>query len=371
MMTIFTTRRASTLPWLFSALLCAIMLIIPGRGIGQPAELPEWQIDPLRGPVDMGLTDPSLVGAIDIHLHLDPDAPGTSGVVRAVDVFDAARIAQARGMRGFVFKTHQDTSSASGAYLVRKHVSPTFEIFGRMASNYATGGINVAALEHFSQVKGGWGRIYEMPTRDSITATRAPSSMDRDTLARTRPWMLMMPEGTPAFIAVSKNGELLPEVKQLIGWLAKIRTVDSNGPMVLATGHATPEEHLLLAQEGRRQGLNVLLTHPGDIPQLPEVARLGAFIEVTASNIYKTRAQSAAAAVLVKKIGAEHIIVSTDCGQTTNVYPTDCLVLAARGLRANGITQRELDLMYKVNPAKLLGLPPPDDAAVLPTQARR
>ena len=72
----------------------------------------------------------------------------------------------------------------------------------------------------------------------------------------------------------------------------------------------------------------------------------------------------------MKKIGAEHIIVSTDCGQTTNVYPTDCLVLAARGLRANGITQRELDLMYKVNPAKLLGLPPPDEATILPAQAR-
>lgn len=61
---------------------------------------------------------------------------------------------------------------------------------------------------------------------------------------------------------------------------------------------------------------------------------------------------------------------AADCGQTTNVYPTDCLVLAARGLRANGITQRELDLMYKVNPAKLLGLPPPDEATILPAQAR-
>ncbi len=80
-------------------------------------------------------------------------------------------------------------------------------------------------------------------------------------------------------------------------------------------------------------------THPGDIPQLPEAARLGALIEITASNIYKTPAQSTAAAALVKKIGAEHMIVSTDCGQTTNVYPTDCLVLAARGLRANGVTQ--------------------------------
>src|SRR6266850_3722343 len=279
-----------------AALLCTTIGLAVGPSLGQDARLDDWNVDPVRGPVDLGLTDPSLVGAIDVHLHLDPDSPGAGGTIRAIDVFDAAKIAMERGMRGFVFKTHQDTSSASGAYLVRKHVSPSFEIFGRMASNYSTGGINVATLEHFSQIKGGWGRIYEMPTRDSITATRAPGSMDRETLARLRPWMLMMPEGTPAYIAVSKDGQLLPEVKQLIGQLAKIRTVDSNGRMVLATGHATPEEHLLLAQEGRRQGLNVLLTHPGDIPQLAEAARLGAFIELTAAQVYKTPAQSAVAA---------------------------------------------------------------------------
>ena len=367
------TERAGTFcaAALCAALAGAIAWLTPGSVLGQGAAAEDWQVDPIRGPVDMGLTDPSLVGAVDVHLHLDPDAPGAGGVIRAVDVFDAARIAIARGMRGFVFKTHQDTGSASAAYLVRKHVSPTFEIYGRMASNYSTGGINVATLEHYTQIKGGWGRIYEMPTRDSITATSAPGSMDRENLARTRPWMLMMPAETPAYIAVSKNGELLPEVKHLIGVLAKIRTVDSNGRMVLATGHATREEHLLLAQEGRRQGLNVLLTHPGDIPQLPEAARLGAFIELTASNVYKTEARRAAAADFVRKIGAEHIVVSTDCGQTTNVYPTDCLVLTARGLRAHGITQREIDLMYKVNPAKLLGLPPPEEATLPTTQTRQ
>src|SRR5712671_5258767 len=346
------------------ALICAALALVPAISLGQGSGMDDYKVDPLRGPVDLGLTDPSLVGAIDVHLHVDPDAPGTGGVIRAVDVFDATKIAMARGMRGFVFKTHQDTGSASAAYMVRRHVSPTFEIFGRMASNYATGGINVATLEHFTQIKGGWARIFEMPTRDSITATTRPGSMDRENLAKSRPWMLMMPAETPPFIAVSRNGDLLPEVRHLIGVLAKIRTVDSNGRMVLATGHATPEEHLLLAREGRKQGVNVLLTHPGDIPQLPEVARLGAFIEVTASRIYKTEAGRAEAAALIRKIGAEHIVVGTDCGQTTNVYPTDCLVLAARGLRAQGITQREIDLMYKVNPAKLLGLPPPEVAAL-------
>src|SRR5882762_11147029 len=125
---------ASASPWrmLLTALPGAMLLLMLSPTFAQTPELPEWQVDPMRGPVDMGLTDPSLIGAIDVHLHLDPDSPGATGVIRAIDVFDAATIAQARGMRGFVFKTHQDTSSASGAYLVRKHVAPTFEIFGRM-----------------------------------------------------------------------------------------------------------------------------------------------------------------------------------------------------------------------------------------------
>ena len=326
-----------------------------GGRAGAPANPDDWRVDPTRGPVDLGLTDPSLVGAIDVHQHLDPDAPGAGGQVRALDGFEAAIMAKQRGMRGIVFKTHQDPTSAAVAYLVRKHAVPGFEMFGRMASNYSTGGINVAAVEHFSQIKGGWGRIVEMPTRDSITGAR---DMSPASLTQNRPWMLLMPPGTPPYIATSKDGQLTPEVKYLIGVMAKIRTVDSNGHLVLATGHATPEEHLLLATEARRQGLQVLLTHPGDIPQLPEAARLGAFIELNASGIYKTDAGSKAAADLVRKVGAEHIIVGTDCGQTVNVYPTDCLALAARGMRAHGVTQRELDMMYKANPAKLLGLPP-------------
>jgi hypothetical protein len=91
---------------------------------------------------------------------------------------------------------------------------------------------------------------------------------------------------------------------------------------------------------------------------------------VTASRVYKNEAGRREAAALIRKVGPEHIIVGTDCGQTTNVYPTDCLVLAARGLRAEGITQREIDLMYKVNPAKLLGLAPPEETPVSTAQPR-
>jgi Family of unknown function (DUF6282) len=150
------------------AVLCAAFALTLGASRGQEAGQgagaqgrDEWRVDPMRGPVDLGLTDPALIGAIDVHVHLDPDAPGAGGQIRALDAFDAVTIAKARGMRGFVLKMHQDVSAAGVAYLVRRHLAPGFEIFGRMASNYATGGVNVAALEHYSQIKGGWGRIFE------------------------------------------------------------------------------------------------------------------------------------------------------------------------------------------------------------------
>jgi hypothetical protein len=243
-------------------------------------------------------------------------------------------------------------------------MAPGLEVFGRMPSNMATGGINVAALEHFSQIKGGWGRIYEMPTRDSENSTRneAPGA---------RPWIAMLPPDAPKFVAVSRDGVLLPEVKHLIAVMAKIRTIDSRGRMVLATGHASPEQHLLLAREGRQHGLQVVLTHPGNIPQLPDVAKLGAYIEINASGIYPTEAGARQAAALIRKIGTEHFVMGTDCGQMRSPYPTDCLVLAARRLRAQGITERELNLMMKDNPAKMLGLvpyeqtlPPPPPSAM-------
>src|SRR5260370_7918296 len=87
-------------------------------------QLDDWKVDPLRGPVDLGLTDPALVGAIDVHVHLDPDAPGPSGVIRALDIFDAVALAKARGMRGFVFKTHQNARSPVPPPPAPPHLTP-------------------------------------------------------------------------------------------------------------------------------------------------------------------------------------------------------------------------------------------------------
>src|SRR5205823_13087837 len=85
-MTKFNTRASGLLGLAVCAGLIGAAALVPGSSRGQVAGGEEWQINPLRGPVDLGLTDPSLVGAIDVHLHVDPDSTGTGGTVRAVDV---------------------------------------------------------------------------------------------------------------------------------------------------------------------------------------------------------------------------------------------------------------------------------------------
>jgi hypothetical protein len=322
---------------------------------GNPDDLD--RVDGTRGPVDLNLMDPALVGAIDIHEHLGP-GPRYTDQKMSIDVFDEAKLAKRRGMRGFVFKSHLDGSSAAAAYLVRSHVEPTLEVFGRMPLNFTVGGINVAAVDEFTQVQGGWGRIIEMPTMDAPCPcgpdkTRdIPPGSEGDQLAYNRRWAFLMPPGSPKLVAISKDHELLPEVKRLIGLMAKMVTVDSVGRVALATGHSTGEEDLLLAREGRKVGLQVTCPHCiGDLnpTQMDEYVKLGAFMEMRHNSLK---------ADVVKKIGAEHIIVSTDCGFMNNPFPPDCMAIMAEKLRAQGITEPQIDTMFKNNPAKLLGLPP-------------
>jgi hypothetical protein len=67
----------------------------------------------------------------------------------------------------------------------------------------------------------------------------------------------------------------------------------------------------------------------------------------------------------IREIGPEHFIVSSDRGQGSgpegdareNMTHLDGLVLAAEVLREHGFSERELDIMFKDNPARLLGLP--------------
>lgn len=50
------------------------------------------------------------------------------------------------------------------------------------------------------------------------------------------------------YVPVVSNGELTPDAKAIIELVSRIRTEGSNGTVVLATGHATPEGHVLITK---------------------------------------------------------------------------------------------------------------------------
>lgn len=274
----------------------------------------------------------TLQGVIDIHVHCDPDS-----TPRSIDAIDLAKLARSHGMRGLVLKNHYEPT-ASLAYLVRKEV-PGIEAFGGIDLNLTVGGINPAAVERMTLVKGGYGRVVWMPTFDAENQVRYSK--------QSRP-----------FVSVSKNGELLPAVKQVIGLIAK-------NHLVLETGHSSAEEGLMLIREARAQGVeHIVVTHAMlapvrmSIAQMQEASGLGAYIEfvynalIGAEKSY-TMAEYADA---IRKVGIDHVILASDLGQAANPLHPDGLASFFRGLKSEGFTQPEIDRMSKTNPAAALGL---------------
>jgi hypothetical protein len=273
-----------------------------------------------------------LNGVIDIHAHSDPDS-----VPRSIDALDLARLAKQRGMRGLVLKNHYE-STASLAYIVRKMV-PGIEIFGGIDLNRSVGGINPAAIERMVLVKGGFGRVVWMPTFDAENQVRYSKEK--------RP-----------FVAVSKNGQLLPEVKQVIALVAKHQ-------LTLETGHSSAAECLLLIREERKQGVqHIVVTHgmlapvQMSVEQMREAAQLGAYIEfvynalIGPNKAFEMRDYAKA----IRELGPKSCILSSDLGQAGNPLHPDGLEAFFAGLAKEGFTAAEIDLMAKTNPARALGL---------------
>jgi hypothetical protein len=281
---------------------------------------------------DQMLEDPILKGAIDIHAHFGPDV-----YHRQWDVFEIAKRAQERGMRGIVIKSHW-TASADLASLARKYAAPDLEVWGALSLNTTVGGLNPMAVRAFAETEGSFGRVVWFPTHDSQHE-------------------VSVQEATRPYVRVSENGELLPQVFEILDLIASY-------DLTLATGHVTPDEMLKIVAEARKRGIDrIIITHPGlgpmftdpSLEQIRQVAAMGAYPEVVASML-SPRARAATVAMM-RAVGPEHLILSTDSGLTGTPNHTDAFVLAARILREEGFTEEELNLMAKVNPAKVLGLP--------------
>ena len=273
-----------------------------------------------------------LDGVIDIHVHAAPDS-----TPRSIDAIDLAKLAQSRGMRAIVLKNHYEPT-ASDAYYVHK-VVPGIQVFGGIDLNLSVGGMNPIAVEKMALTTGHLGKLVWMATFDTRAQVLA-SKIDRP------------------YVAVSRNGELLPETKSVIAMIKKY-------DLVMATGHNSAEDDLLLIQEARKQGItHIVVTHAMlapismTIPQMQQAAGLGAYIEFVYNGLIGNSKQFDFAdyAKAIRAVGPDHCILSSDMGQPSNPLHPDALVLLFDGLKKQGLSQSDIDQMSKVNPARLLSL---------------
>ena len=130
----------------------------------------------------------------------------------------------------------------------------------------------------------------------------------------------------------------------------------------------------LLVKEAVRVGVKrIIITHPLlDIvdmtpAEIKETVAMGPEVYAEFTSQFGNPGANPATVKLyvegIRAAGVEKSFVSSDTGQLNSNWQPDALANAAKTLRANGFTERELDLLLKINPAKILGIPPPATTA--------
>jgi hypothetical protein len=274
-----------------------------------------------------------ITGTIDIHAHCDPDS-----MPRSIDAIDLAKLAKSRGMRGLVLKNHYE-STAALAYVVRKEV-PGIEIFGGIDLNLTVGGLNPAAVERMTMMKGGYGKVVWFPTFDNENAVKVDKS--------NRP-----------YIVISKNGQLVPEAIAVIDVAAKHQ-------LTLETGHSSATDGLLIVHEAHKRGVqHIVVTHAMatpvlmTIPQMKEAIADGAYIEFVnnATRVANPSVSMDQYVQAIRALGPEHCILATDSGGLGGapLHPDAMAMIMGAMLKA-GFSQADVDMMSRTNPARALGL---------------
>jgi hypothetical protein len=281
----------------------------------------------------MGMIENLMKGSIDMHVHHGPDAR----TERRLDALEAAVQAEKAGMRAIVLK-NRDYPTAPVAYIVNQSVH-SITVFGSISLDFGIGGLNYYAVES-SALLGA--KVVWMPTFSS---------------ANHKKKLGLEEEGINI---LNSNGKIIQAAANCLDVIKK-------HSMVLATGHISTSEIYALVDEALLKGITkIVITHPLNsmvgatmsIQEQKQMAAKGAFIE---HCIYNTlplggRLDPMEIVEAVRAIGAEHCILTTDLGQNYNPTPAEGMRMMIATLLKCSLSDKEIELMIKINPAKLLDL---------------
>ncbi|MCY4438637.1 MAG: DUF6282 family protein [Deltaproteobacteria bacterium] len=295
-----------------------------------------------------------VTGAVDLHIHCGPE-----GIPRLFDAVSLARHVEQSGLGGAVLKSHM-TATASWAQMA--HDLTGVRLHGSVVLNRYLGGINPAA------VRGALGpsadgepylKVVWLPTVHAAAHVTArhhegeqydiPPEWCGGTVSS-----LAQPLAQVEPINVLDTGLRPP--------LDEILRIVADNDLVLATGHAGRDEVFYVMERADALGVRkVIVTHPCYDPpaigvsELAELAAAGAFIELSFILVDMGLVSFEDTAAILRRVGRDRTILSTDVGQVDRVAPAEGLAKLGAGLLAEGIPREDIDAAMKGNPRFLVG----------------
>jgi hypothetical protein len=289
----------------------------------------------------------ALEGAYDLQVHVGPDV-----IARRIDDIDCAREFLARGMKGFVLKSHY-IQTGERAQVVTKAV-PGSRVFGAVTLNHSVGGLNPVAVE----LAGRTGcKIVWMPTVDAENETAGRLDGGSQKLpfwAKIQRELAAEGISPPPLSVVDSSGHLVEPARRCLERIAK-------HDMILATGHLGRREIFALVRAAKDMGLKKVLVTHAEFPsqnltgdEQKELADLGAVIEHCFTTTYTNKAPWETAFANIRKTGVSRTVISTDLGQTINPPVAEGFAMFVQRLLDAGFSADEVRTMAVTIPTRLV-----------------
>src|SRR5215510_8367373 len=292
----------------------------------------------------------AIAGAMDLQVHVAPDV-----IARRTDDVDLAKDFLARGLRGFVLKSHY-LPTAERAKVVTRAV-PGIEAYGAIALNHSIGGLNPVAVE----IAGRSGnKIVWFPTVDAANETAGRPGAGTDGYEKLPFWAKIQREiaeagiTRPPMTVLDSHGGISEDACQCLELIAK-------HDMIMATGHLGRHEIFPLVRKARELRMNrIIITHAefpsqnlsGD--EQSELAQMGAIIEHCFTTYHTNKAPWDAVYANIRRAGAGHAMLSTDLGQATNPPVAEGFAMFAQKLLDAGFAAKEINRMAATIPRSLI-----------------
>lgn len=295
-------------------------------------------------------------GPIDMHVHIGPEL-----LMRRYSPQALAEEARREGI-GVVMKNHFQPTTGFVSQLRRP--DDTVPLIGSVALNYSVGGIDDHGVR---AALSGWKRDTLSPDPDSDRfVVWMPTVCAEAHLAITKRRDIMLEWGVKeAYSRLFAEGDgirLLDAAGQPIPGLARALAMIAQHDLVLASGHLSHDETILLCKLAREAGVKrIVLTHPlfQSTELEPEtVARLwrdyGAYSELCFVNLAMDNLSIRSYVEIIEAVGPEGCILSSDIGQPFSPTVGDALREYFAALKQDGVREDDIARMSVLNPRRLL-----------------